>query len=201
MSWELEAGAAARAVDGVLAAFPDARFPQGVDVSTGGLWFDERGDPHRYADPEAEEVARFFGRRRWTEVAPDALLAWSHAGVSMTFLEPRAQAFYAPAFLRAFLTAPLDGVAIAVLENTIRRWTPPAALAPRLPETRPERQKAAMDDAEARRFQRFVDALTSPQKGAVAEALTVLAPPFDEPDLENPVRTALDAYWGAHLAG
>jgi hypothetical protein len=199
MSWELDRVAAARALQRVLAAFGGEPFPPDTAVSEGGCWFDESGKPHVYVNPEAEEVARFFGARPWSEIAPEALLAWKHASVSATFLSPRARAHYLPAFLRAFLTRPLDGIAVDVIVNAVHMWTPPNAISPQIWHTRTERQKSAMKDAEAQGFQAFTDALTEAQKAAVATALAVLAPPFDDPDLENPVRTALDAFWGAYL--
>jgi hypothetical protein len=199
MSWELDQGAAASALQGVLDAFAGERFPSDAAMSEGGRWFDESGNLHAYANPEAEEVARFFGARQWSQITPEALLGWDHASVSATFLSPRARAHYLPAFLRAFLTRPLDGIVLDVIVNAVKMWTPPDAISAQIWRTRTERQKSAMMDAEARDFQEFAGALTDVQKAAVAKALAVLAPPFDDPDLENPVRTALDTFWGAFL--
>lgn len=196
---DVEQQAAAQALERVLAAFPAAPFPRDLSVSTGGRWFDEDGQRHTYVDPEAAEVDRFFGGRPWTSIEPEQLLPWDHASVSSIFLSPRAHAYYLPAFLRAFLAAPLDGIAVDVLEHAVRMWTPPDAVSGQRWHTRTERQKAAMKMAREHGFREFVGALTTAQLAAVAEALAVLAPPFDEPDLENPVRTALDAFWSAHL--
>jgi hypothetical protein len=196
---ELDTATTRAALDRVRAAFPDEPLPAGTPISTGGKWFDEEAQAHAYANPEAEEVARFFGGRRWNEITPEQFLKWDHASVSSIFLSPLARAYYVPTFLSAFLSVPLDGYAIAVLEHTAGMWTPPQAKTLQIWHTRTDRQKAAMQEEEARGFQEFVGALTPEQKAATAQALAVLAPPFDEPGLENPVRTALDTFWSAYL--
>jgi hypothetical protein len=131
------------------------------------------------------------------DISADELLTWDHASVSTIFLTPLAHAYYLPAFLRAFVTAPLDGYAVAVLEHAIRMWTPPdgGLLHTFTADNRTASQKQAMAAARAAAFQEFIDALTEGQRSALAMFLEAFEPVFEEPDLDNPVKTALDRFW------
>ena len=197
---ELDPATAKATLDGVLAAFPPKPFPRGTAVAYGGRWFDEKGVLHEYSDPESNEVARFFDTRPWMDVRGEDLLSWRHAGVSTIFLTPRAFAYYLPAYLKAFLTVPLDPVAFTVRESAIKALTPPhagedAELLRRSADIRSEAQKQAMAAERVESFREFVDALTEEQKSAVATFLEALVPVFEDPCLKNTPQTALDLLW------
>jgi hypothetical protein len=193
------------ALAGVLAAFPAKPFPRGTPVAWGGRWFDEKGLLHEYADPESNEIERFFGERAWMDIRGAELLSWSHGGVSMSFLTPRALAYYLPAYLTAFLTVPLGPVEFTVLEAAVRKLTPPregddAELVRRRGDTRSDAQKHAMAAERVESFRQFLAALTEGQKSAVAAFLEVCLPVFEDPYLENTPQTALDLYWRPRLS-
>lgn len=184
-----------RALAAIHAAFPE-NVPPPRSVSTGGRWFDEKGELHTYQDPEASEVERFFGARRWAAVTPAELLAWDHASVSQIFLAPAAHAYYLPAYLRAILAAPPDADWVTLLDAAIPRWTPPGALpANTRQDSRTTVQREAMTGLREAMFRQFTEAMTEPQKAALASFLEAFEPSWEEPDFENTITTALDAYW------
>lgn len=197
----LDAGAAARALSSVRRAFPEVPFPARMVISRGGRWFDESGAAHAYQDAEAEEVARFFGGRPWMGIAPAELLRWDHASVSPVFLAPAAHAYYLPCYLVTFLTMPLDGYAVAVLEQAITMWTPPAARpsSPLASQPGSAAQRDALNAADEADFRAFVAALDPPQRRALATFLEVFEPVLEDEDSpsENPARRALGAFWRA----
>lgn len=180
--------ALSRVLDAVLRAFPET-LPPSI-VSTGGRWFDEGGVVHACQDPEASEVDRFFGARGWAAITPAELLAWDHASVNQIFLAPVAHAHYLPAYLRAILAPPPDADWMTLLDAAIPRWTPPGALPGNTrQDVRTHVQREAMTELREAAFRQFTEALTEPQKAALASFLEVFEPSWEEPDLDNTITT------------
>lgn len=193
---QIDQSVAADALKAVFTAFPDIPFPAGMAISRGGRWFDESGAMHVYQNPEADEIARFFGGRAWTTIEPRELLNWDHGGVSLIWITPGAHAYYLPSYLRAFLAEPLDGY--LVLDHALQMWTPPSARSFR--RARPDSaQQAAVNAALDADFDAFVGALTRAQRSAVAITLEALEGPLEDedPNIENLARSALDVFWRA----
>nr|WP_146209885.1 hypothetical protein [Vitiosangium sp. GDMCC 1.1324] len=165
-----------------------------------GLWFDENGAPHTYENPEAEDTARFFAGRPWTDFAPPALLRWELTHNGLFFLTPRALAYYLPAYLTALLTEPLDVDTVAVLEATVRVLTRPDAGESRtVPGGRSEAQWQALVQEWVRSFEAFVDALDGPQRSTVALFLKLVAAPrFKSLPPPNPAQLALERFWESY---
>lgn len=202
---ELDPGKAAAALKAIRSAFTAQPWPKGTPIAQPGAWFDRSGAARTYDDPVADQVARFFDSRPWTGVDAGELLGWRLASEALLHLTPRALAHYLPAYLSALLTAPLDGVAVAVLESVTRALTPPAEsddaiLAKRGGSTRTDEQRDAMEAQRARQFADLVGALSEALKSAAATFLLAFEPVFEDPDLDNPARTALDVFWRNHAA-
>ena len=200
----LDAEAASAALQALQAAFPERPPARDMELTRPGGWYDEAGQLHVYENPEAREVARFFAGAPWMDVANENLLRFSHANVSMIHLSPRALAYYLPAYLKAFLTVPIDPVIFAVLEAFIRALTAPVVasdeseLRERFPGTRSDAQRRALERDRLDAFQEFIQALDDAQRAAVATFLQVIDPLFEDDFLENTVRTALDRFWGRY---
>ncbi|MFP2912355.1 DUF6714 family protein [Pyxidicoccus sp. 3LFB2] len=176
-------------------AFADRPFLKGRDVVRTGRWHDKGGQEHRYEDPEAAEVGRFFAGAPWKRFSGAALLGWRMAAVALRHLTPEALAYYLPAYLTALLTEPLDPVSSAVLESTVAVLTAPESASAPPPGGRSDAQWLAMEQERAGEFQAFASALDEAQRAAVKAFLEAVDPVFEEPGMENPVRTALERYW------
>ncbi|QSQ18940.1 hypothetical protein JY651_26680 [Pyxidicoccus parkwayensis] len=190
-----DAAKVAVALEALRRAFPDRPFPQGKAVVRGGQSHDPTGQSHRHEDPEAVGVARFFAGAPWKSVSGPALLAWGMAGVALRHLTPEALAYYLPAYLTAFLTEPLEPVSFAVLESAVSVLTAPEKVSGPPPGGRSDAQWQAMARERAEKFHAFAGALTDAQRAAVRAFLEAVESVFEEPGMENPVRTALERYW------
>ncbi|MCY1015715.1 DUF6714 family protein [Pyxidicoccus sp. MSG2] len=176
-------------------AFPDRPFPKGGVVVRGGQWHDPAGKAHRHEDPEAAGVSRFFAGAPWKRLAGPTLLGWGMAGVALRHLTPEALAYYLPAYLTAFLTETLDPVSFAVLESAVSVLTAPEPSSGPPPGGRSAAQWQAMEHERAGGFQAFTRALDAAQRSAVRAFLEAVESVFEEPGMDNPVRTALDRFW------
>jgi hypothetical protein len=196
---QADSTAAARALARVVAAFPAQPLPASVPILAQREWVDKDGQVRGYSDPDDEKIERFFGRVPWSSIEPLRLLRWPPAGEASALLSVEATAHFLPAYLRAFLAVPLDPVTFAVMEDVVSLLTrrePDAAR--RVSSPANDVQYASQQAASVDFFEALTNALTDAQKAAVAEFLQVMAPLFDDPDLDNPVRTALERFWGAY---
>lgn len=190
------AEALVRAVEG---AFPPSTPAKSTALVRSGRWFDENGKAHEYDDPESARIEAFLAGRPWNVLSADELLGWRHAEPCLHRLSPDGLAIYLPAFLVAFARAEVDPGRFAVLETLVAVLTPsPATPAPG--GTRPPAQLSALERSRAQFFADFVALLDAPQRRTIASFLTALLPAFEEEGLLNPVRVALDGYWGQFSA-
>ncbi|WP_163999020.1 DUF6714 family protein [Pyxidicoccus caerfyrddinensis] len=193
----LEPGLAASALTALQRAFPDRPFPKGRAVVREGQWHDGAGKAHRYEDPEAAEVARFFAGVPWKRFSGAELLGWNMAAVALRHLTPEALAYYLPAYLTAFLTETLDPVSFATLESAVSVLTAPEPSSEPPPGGRSDAQWQAMEGERTGEFQAFTRALDAAQRSAVRAFLEAVESVFEEPGMDNPVRTSLDRYWAS----